>query len=155
MATHSNILAWRIPMNRGVWRATVHGVSKSRTRLSRELAEHNYFTILRWFLPYISMNWPCVHMSPPFWYPLPPLFHPVHLGFHRALALGSLRQISDSHWLSVLHMEMYMFQGYSLKSSHPPLPLLCPKVCSLCLCLLRCLAHRIIGTNFLDSVCMH
>ena len=31
MATHSNILAWEIPMNRGAWRATVHGVEKSRT----------------------------------------------------------------------------------------------------------------------------
>ena len=31
MATHSIILAWRIPMNRGAQQATVHGVSKSRT----------------------------------------------------------------------------------------------------------------------------
>ena len=31
MATHSSILAWRIPMDRGAWRATVHGVAKSRT----------------------------------------------------------------------------------------------------------------------------
>ena len=34
MATHSRILAWRIPMDRGAWRATVHGAAKSRTRLS-------------------------------------------------------------------------------------------------------------------------
>ena len=34
MATHSSILAWRIPMDRGAWRATVHGVTKSVTRLS-------------------------------------------------------------------------------------------------------------------------
>ena len=27
MATHSSILAWRIPMDRGAWRATVHGVN--------------------------------------------------------------------------------------------------------------------------------
>ena len=26
MATHSSILAWRIPMERGAWQATVHGV---------------------------------------------------------------------------------------------------------------------------------
>ena len=26
MATHSSILAWRITMDRGAWRATVHGV---------------------------------------------------------------------------------------------------------------------------------
>ena len=34
MTTHSSILAWRIPMDRGAWRATVHGVAKSQTRLS-------------------------------------------------------------------------------------------------------------------------
>ena len=33
MATHSSILAWRIPMDRGAWWATVHGVTKSRTQL--------------------------------------------------------------------------------------------------------------------------
>ena len=32
MATHSRILAWRFPMDRGAWWATVHGVEKSRTR---------------------------------------------------------------------------------------------------------------------------
>jgi len=30
-ATHSSILAWRIPMDRGVWRATVHWVPESDT----------------------------------------------------------------------------------------------------------------------------
>ena len=34
MATHPSILAWRIPMDRGTWWATVHGVAKSQTRLS-------------------------------------------------------------------------------------------------------------------------
>ena len=34
MATHSSIIAWRIPMDRGAWQATVHRVTKSRTRLS-------------------------------------------------------------------------------------------------------------------------
>ena len=31
MATHSSILAWRIPMDREAWRAPVHGVAKSWT----------------------------------------------------------------------------------------------------------------------------
>ena len=31
MATLSSILAWRIPMGRGAWRATVHGVSELDT----------------------------------------------------------------------------------------------------------------------------
>ena len=29
MATHSSILAWRIPMDREAWQATVHWVAKS------------------------------------------------------------------------------------------------------------------------------
>ena len=40
MATHSSILALRIPMDRGAWRATVHGITKSRTRLSHS-AQHS------------------------------------------------------------------------------------------------------------------
>ena len=35
VATHSSILACRIPMDRGAWRAVVHGVSKSRKRLKQ------------------------------------------------------------------------------------------------------------------------
>ena len=31
MTTHSSILAWRIPMDRGAWRVIVHGAAKSRT----------------------------------------------------------------------------------------------------------------------------
>ena len=33
-ATHFSILTWRIPMDRGAWWATVHGITKSWTRLS-------------------------------------------------------------------------------------------------------------------------
>ena len=33
MATHSSVLTWRIPMDRGAWRATVQGVAKTWTRL--------------------------------------------------------------------------------------------------------------------------
>ena len=35
MATHSSILAWRIPMDRGAWWVTVYRVAKSRTRLKQ------------------------------------------------------------------------------------------------------------------------
>ena len=34
MATHLSVLAWRIPMDRGAWWSTVHGIAKSRTQLS-------------------------------------------------------------------------------------------------------------------------
>ena len=35
MVTHSSILAWRIPMDRGAWQATVHEVTKCQTWLKR------------------------------------------------------------------------------------------------------------------------
>jgi len=72
-----------------------------------------------------------IHMSPPFWTSLPLPTHPTPLGCHRALALGSLCYTLNFHWLSILHMVIYMFQCYSLISSCPLLPPLCPK----CLCL--------------------
>ena len=38
MATHSSILAWRVPMDRGACRATVYRVAKSQAPL-RDLAQ--------------------------------------------------------------------------------------------------------------------
>jgi len=68
MATHSSILAWRIPMDRGAWWATVHGVAKSQTWW---LTKHS--TGLSWLLKLCKspiMVWvPPQHMpiwSPPF-----------------------------------------------------------------------------------------
>ena len=40
MATHSRILAWRIPMDRGSWWVTVHGVAKSQTQLKQLSTAH-------------------------------------------------------------------------------------------------------------------
>ena len=34
MASHSSILSWRIPMDRGAWQTIVHGFAKSQTPLS-------------------------------------------------------------------------------------------------------------------------
>ena len=39
MATHSSILAWRIPRDRGAWQATVHGVPKGQTQ-QKQLSTH-------------------------------------------------------------------------------------------------------------------
>ena len=35
MATHSSVLAWRIPGDGGAWWVAVYGVAQSRTRLKR------------------------------------------------------------------------------------------------------------------------
>ena len=42
MATHSSILAWRIPMDRGAWRATPHGVTESDTTEWPSTAQPHY-----------------------------------------------------------------------------------------------------------------
>ena len=49
-------------------------------------------------------------------------------------------------------MKIYMFQCYSLKSSHPRLLPHSSKVCFLHLCLFCCLAYRVIVTIFLNSI---
>ena len=61
MAPHSSTLAWKIPMDGGAWWAAVHGVAKSRTRLSdltftfhfhaleKEMATHS--SVLAWRIP--------------------------------------------------------------------------------------------------------
>jgi len=43
--------------------------------------------------------------------------HPMPLGCPGALALSALLHASNLYWSSVLHMVIYMFQCYSLKSS--------------------------------------
>ena len=53
MTTQSGILAWRIPMNRGVWRAMVHGVTKSETQLSNR-AQHMYVYLC--IYPYVLQS---------------------------------------------------------------------------------------------------
>ena len=67
--------------------------------------------------------------------------------------LCALCHTSNSHWLSILRMVICMFQFFSLKLSHPLLPL-SPKICSLCLSLLCCPAQRIARTIFIDSIYM-
>ena len=50
-AWQPTLLAWRIPMDREAWRATVHGVTKSRTRLSSWHMQHTnlmYLTAPFW-----------------------------------------------------------------------------------------------------------
>ena len=117
------------------------------------LIGNNYFTIMWWFLPYINMNQPQLYTCPP--NPetlshLPP--HPIPLGCPRAPALGALLHAWNLHCSSILHIAMYMFQRYSLKSSHPCLLLPSGKVCSLRLSLLCCPACPEVATIFPNSI---
>ena len=103
-------------------------------------------------LTWISHGCTCVpHPEPPFH--LPP--HPIPQGHPSAPALSALSHASNLDWQSISHMVIYMFQCYSLKSSHRRLLPQSPKVCSLHLCLFCCLAYRVIITIFLNAIYMH
>ena len=65
MATHSNILAWRIPMDREAWCATIRGVVKSWTWLA---SKHSIAQCI-----YVKSNLP-IHPTLPF-----PRTHTTHL----------------------------------------------------------------------------
>ena len=107
------------------------------------------------FLPYIHRNQPWVYMCSPSWSPshLPP--HPIPQGHPSAPALSTLSHASNLDWKSISYMIIYMFQCYSLKSSHPCLLPQSPKFCSLHLYLFCCLAYRVIITIFLNSIYIH
>ena len=62
-----------------------------------------------------------IHVSPR---PKPPSLFPLYplpLGCSSELALSALFHASNLAWPSISHMVIYMFQYYSLKSSHPHL----------------------------------
>ena len=102
-------------------------------------------------LAQISCRYTCVpHPEPP----STPLPHPIPQGHPSAPALSTLSHASNLNWRSVSHMIIYMFQCYSLKSSHPRLLPQNPKVCSLHLCLFCCLTYRVIIAIFLKSIYM-
>ena len=111
-------------------------------------------TILWWFchtLTRISHGCICVP-HPEAHSHLPP--YPIPQGHPRATTLSTLPHASNLDWRSISHMVIYMFQCYSLKSSHPRLLPQSPEVCSLQLYLFCCLTYRVIITIFLNSIYM-
>ena len=78
------------------------------------------------------MNWPWAYMCP---LPPEPLSHLLAysnpLGCH-SIGFGCPRSYIKLPLVSLLHMVIYMFQCWSLKSSHPLLFPLSPKFCYVC-----------------------
>ena len=107
-----------------------------------------------WFLSYINMNQLWVYTWPlPLETPSHLLPQRTHLGCHRAPGWAPcvIQQIPTG---SLFYMWQCMFSCYSLNSSQPLLPLLCPQVCFLCVYIYCCPTYRFLSTSFcfLDSM---
>ena len=48
MATHSIIVAWRVPTDRGAWQATVHGFAESDTTERLSTTQQDKLRGMRW-----------------------------------------------------------------------------------------------------------
>ena len=110
--------------------------------------------MLQQFLLYIDMNQPWIYMCSPSRSSLPPPSPPHPSGSSECTSPEHLYRASNLGWRSVSHLIIYMFQCYSLRSSHPHLLPQSPKVCSIYLCLVLCLAYRVIVTISLNSIYM-
>ena len=96
--------------------------------------------ILSWFLLYINMDQAWVYMSPPSWtsFPPPAPSHPTKLS--QSTSLSALSHIANSHWLSVLHVFVYIFPCYSpFTTPHLPKPQQSLLLCYSLLLYLSCL----------------
>ena len=116
------------------WCVTLHSKFNSLVVFLFFLKKKNTHTSYSLFLNCIYFNWRIMtlqycdgfchalawisHRYPRAPHPLTPLHDPQRLsppGCHRALALGARLHASNSHWSSILHVVVYMFQCYSLK----------------------------------------
>ena len=59
MVTHSSILAWKNSMDRGAWKATVHGVTKSRTWLKWFSTAQQHLLLFIVVVQLLSCIWLC------------------------------------------------------------------------------------------------
>ena len=101
-------------------------------------------------LTWISFGFTCVpHLIPP---PPPSPSHPS--GSSQCTSPEHLSNASNLGWWSVSPLIVYLFQCYSLRTSHPHLLPQSPKVCFVHLCLFFCFAYSVIVTIFLNSIYM-
>ena len=106
------------------------------------------------FLLYNKVNQLYAHTYPhiPSLLNLPPpsLSHPSSSS--QSTKLISPCYAAASHQTPILHLVVYICQCYSLTTSQPPLPALCPQVHSQRLHLYSCPTIRFISTIFLHSI---
>ena len=88
----------------------------------------------------------------PSWSSLPPPSPSHPSGSSQCTSPEQLSHASNLGWWSVSHLIVYLFQCYSLRTSHPRLLPQSPKVCSVHLCLFFCFAYRVIVIIFLNSI---
>ena len=104
-------------MDREAWRAAIHGVAKSRTRLS-DWTELNWTELLHnivLVLPYINMNPPRVYMCSPSWAPLPPP-SPYHPSGSSQYTSPKLPISCTEYWrkaLNLLPLSVTLIVGFS------------------------------------------
>ena len=109
-------------------------------------------TILCWFLPYIDMNQPRVHMCPPSRTPLPPHSPPHPSGLSQCTGFECTAScIQLGLVICFTHGNIHVSVLFS-QSSHPRLLPQSPKLCSLYLCLFCCLTYRVVIIIFLNSI---
>ena len=125
------------------------------------------------FFPFIFISWRLITLQycSGFWHistwisygfmcspsqsPLPPPSPSYPSGSSQCTSPEHLSHASNLGWWSVSPLIVYLFQCYSLRTSHPQLLPQSLKVCSVHLCLFFCFAYRVIVTIFLNSIYMH
>ena len=100
------------------------------------------------------MNQPWIYMCSPSRSPLPPPSPSHPSGFSQCTSPEYPSHASNLGWWSVSPLTGYLFQCYSLWTSHPRLLPQSLKVCSIHVCLFFCFAYRVIITIFLNSICV-
>ena len=118
---------------------------------SRRLVTLQYCSGFCHTLTWISHGFTCVHHPDP----PPPPSPSDPSGSSQCTSPEHLSHASNLGWWFVSPLIVYLFQCYSLRTSHPRLLPQSPKVCSVHLCLFFCFTYRVIITIFLNSIYMH
>ena len=160
MATHFSVLAWEI-----LWTEEPGRLQSMRLqRVGYNLATDTHLlynvvlvSVVQQCESAVSILYHLPIEPPSHTPPIPPLQDITEYRAELPVLYSSFpRTIYFTYDYIYIHTYIYThtYQSYSLNSSHPLLPPLCPQVHSLYLCLYSCPANRVISTIFLDSIYM-